>query len=236
MQDYVLWAHRGASAVAPENTLAAFFIAASCGASGLEMDVHSSKDGVPVIIHDETLERTTNGSGKVCKMSLRELKKLDAGAWFSPAFIGEQIPALIDVLEAFHGRLRLNLELKDFDSGINVLSMIKDYPGTDCVISSFNYQLLHRLRSLESDLPLAVLFAKGNWRQAVTFAIELKAEAFHPEVAQISRPMISVCNEAGLPVFAWTVDEIKVVKSLLRAGVKGIFSNNPALFNKRFLT
>lgn len=236
MQDYVLWAHRGASAVAPENTMAAFFIAADCGASGLEMDVHTSKDGVPVIIHDETLERTTNGSGKVCNMPLRELKKLDAGAWFSPAFSGEQIPALVDVLEIFHGRLRLNLELKDFDSGVKVLSVIKEYPGTDCVISSFNYQLLDLLRSLESDLPLAVLFAEGNWRQAVTFAIELKAEAFHPEVAQVGRPMISACNEAGLPVIAWTVDEPKVVKSLLRAGVKGIFTNNPAVFNRRFLS
>ena len=230
MQDYVLWAHRGASAVAPENTLAAFFIAAECGASGLEMDVHSSKDGVPVIIHDETLERTTNGSGKVCNMSLRELKALDAGAWFSPAFRGEKIPALIEVLEIFRGRLRLNLEIKDFDSGLKVISIIKDYPDTDCVISSFNYQLLDHLRSLESDLPLAVLFAGGNWRQAVSFAIKLKAEAFHPEVTKVSRPMVSVCHEAGIPVIAWTVDELKVVKSLLRAGINGIFSNNPELF------
>jgi glycerophosphoryl diester phosphodiesterase len=89
-----LWAHRGASKNAPENTMAAFAAAVELGVDGLELDIHLSRDGIPVVIHDESLERTTNGRGFVSDASLVQLQQLDAGAWFSPEFTGEPLPTL----------------------------------------------------------------------------------------------------------------------------------------------
>src|SRR5882672_9051969 len=105
-------AHRGASARAPENTLAAFAEAVRLGANAIELDVHLTADGVPVVIHDGTVDRTTNGRGDVGRMTLKDLRRLDAGAWFSSRFRGERIPTLEEALEWARGRCGLNLEIK----------------------------------------------------------------------------------------------------------------------------
>ncbi len=115
-----LWAHRGASSVAPENTMSAFAAAVACGADGLELDIHLSRDGIPVVIHDETLDRTTDGQGQVGDKTWPQLQMLDAGSWFSTDFAGESIPALENVLESFGGQVRLNLEIKEFGAGLAV--------------------------------------------------------------------------------------------------------------------
>lgn len=222
-----LWAHRGASRVAPENTLSAFAAALESGADGLELDIHLSRDGVPVVIHDETLERTTDGRGAVVAVTLPQLQKLDAGSWFSAAFAGEAIPTLAEVLKIFGGQLRLNLELKEFHAGVAVLALLRDYPAAEVVLSSFDYALLKRLRAMDDDVPLAVLLDSGNWRQAVQVAKELSACAFHPAVNQSHRPMVDVCIRAGIPVSVWTVDDVGVARSLIRAGVTGLFTNDP---------
>jgi glycerophosphoryl diester phosphodiesterase len=213
--------------VAPENTLSAFAAALESGADGLELDIHLSRDGVPVVIHDETLERTTDGRGAVVAVTLPQLQKLDAGSWFSAAFAGEAIPTLAEVLKIFGGQLRLNLELKEFHAGVAVLALLRDYPAAEVVLSSFDYALLTRLRAMDDDVPLAVLLDSGNWRQAVQVAKELSACAFHPAVNQLHRPMVDVCIRAGIPVSVWTVDDVGVARSLIRAGVTGLFTNDP---------
>jgi glycerophosphoryl diester phosphodiesterase len=223
-----LWAHRGASHCAPENTMTAFAAAVESSADGIELDIHLSRDGVPVVIHDETLERTTNGRGLVAEMTWQQLRQLDAGSWFATEFAGESIPGLEEVLETFGGQLRLNLELKEFRAGMAVLDLLTHYPSADIVVSSFNYDLLYRLRAVDASLPLAVLFDSGRWRNAVQVAEELSACAFHPAVNLVNRPMINACKQAGLPVSVWTVDDAGVAKSLVRAGVSGLFSNDPA--------
>src|SRR6056297_841327 len=103
MARFFIWAHRGASAVAPENTLAAFTAALQAGADGIELDVHLTRDGVPVVMHDETVDRTTNGSGRIRDLSHAEIDDLDAGSWFGPRWRGEKIPTLEKVLVAFAG-------------------------------------------------------------------------------------------------------------------------------------
>jgi len=221
-----LWAHRGASSLAPENTMAAFSIAVECGADGLELDIHLSRDGVPVVIHDETLDRTTEGHGQVRNKTLRQLQLLDAGSWFAAEFAGEPIPVLEDVLKTFSGRVRLNLEIKEFRAGLAVLELLKHYPDADCVLSSFDYGLLEQLRAADERLPIAVLYASGNWRHAVRLASGLQAVAFHPETAQVGRPMISACRQAQLPVYVWTVDHPVHARSLFRTGVAGVFTND----------
>ena len=222
-----LWAHRGASGLAPENTMAAFAAAVECGVDGLELDIHLSRDGVPVVIHDETLDRTTDGHGRVRGKSWSQLRRLDAGSWFSGAFAGESIPALEEVLKTFGGRVRLNLEIKAFAAGVAVLELLQRYPHAESVVSSFDCRLLERLRATDASLPIAVLFAAGNWRHAVRRSVGLRSVAFHPEAGQVGRPMIAVCRQAQLPVHAWTVDDPLTAKSLLRAGVNGLFSNHP---------
>lgn len=229
-----LWAHRGASCCAPENTLAAFTAAVESGADGLELDIHLSRDGVPVVIHDEALDRTTDGRGPVAEMTWQQLRQLDAGSWFASGFAAEPLPALEDVLNAFAGQLRLNLELKEFGAGLAVLELLSQYPSADIVVSSFNYDLLYRLRSIDDNLPLAVLLDASHWHSAVQIAKDLSACSFHPAVNLVSRPMIAACVQAALPVYVWTVDQPSVARNLLRAGVSGFFTNDPATLKAVF--
>jgi len=212
--------------------MAAFSAAVACGADGLELDIHLSRDGIPVVIHDETLDRTTDGQGLVEVKTWPQLQMLDAGSWFSRSFTGELIPALEDVLESFGGQIRLNLEIKDLGAGEAVCELLKRHPDADCVISSFDYLLLARLRSADDRLPIAVLFESGNWRHAVRFASGLRAVAFHPEGGQVNRPMISACQRAKLPVYVWTVDDPEGARSLFRAGVAGVFTNQPRVLRR----
>ena len=159
---------------------------------------------------------------------------VNAGSWFAKEFAGESIPCLKEVLNTFGGQLRLNLELKDFRAGMAVLELLAQYPSAEIVVSSFNYDLLRRLRFADGHLPLAVLFESGNWRHAVKTARDLSACAFHPAVNLVTRPMLAACTLAGLPVFVWTVDHACAARSLVRAGVSGLFTNDPATLSTVF--
>lgn len=222
-----IWAHRGASNEAPENTLAAFALAAAYGADGLELDIHLSHDDVPVVLHDETLERTTDGQGPVASWRLSDLQELDAGSWFRADYAGENLPTLLEVLAMFSGHLRLNLEVKEARAGLAVLDLLRDFPAADVLVSSFDWRLLARLRQLDAELPLGLLLDDGDWHRALRTAVELRAATLHPPVARVSRPLIAACHAASLPVHAWTVDDPAAARSLARAGIDGLFTNDP---------
>ncbi len=204
------------------------------GADGIELDIHLSSDDIPVVIHDETLQRSTDGCGAVAGMTLQQLQQLDAGSWFSDAFAGESIPTLAEVLNVFASQLRLNLELKEFRAGMAVLELLRQHPAADIVVSSFDLDLLQRLRALDDKLPLAVLFDSGRWRQAVRIAKDLSACAFHPAARLVNRPMVHACTELGIAVSVWTVDDVSVARSLLREGVSGLFTNDPLTLRGAF--
>ena len=228
MSGIFIYAHRGASAQAPENTLAAFRRALDAGADGIELDVHLAADGVPVVIHDETLERTTDGVGPVAGCTVEELQSLDAGTWFDPLFAGEQVPTLAETMNLLAGRLRVNIEIKEARAGLAVLDLLKHFPQADVVVSSFNYGVLARLRREAPQLPLAVLQERGNWRWGLARAEALRARAYHPHIDLVSRPLLAACRRLQLPVLPWTVDDPSAVRSLARQGVDGLFSNDPA--------
>lgn len=225
-----IWAHRGASHDAPENTMAAFLLAEQVGADGLELDVHLSGDDVPVVIHDETLDRTTDAAGPVAAWTWEQLRDVDAGGWFSPRFAGEAVPGLSEVLKVFGDRLRINIEIKAARAGEAVLATLADFPLADVVVSSFDRELLRIMRHLDAGLPLAVLQDCGRWHAGIKLAVDIGATAFHPEMSLVSRPLIEACRRHGLPVHAWTVDDVRVGRSLWRAGIDGIFTNDPARF------
>ncbi len=228
MGDFFLWAHRGASRQAPENTLAAFMLAEEQGADGIELDVHLSRDGVPVVIHDETLERTTDGHGPVSKRSAVELRRLDAGGWFAPAYRGEPIPTLEAVLDWAGDRLRLNIEIKSAAAGRAVLELLRPRPDCRVLVSSFDHRLLARLREMAADLPLGFLSESRLWRGGLRRAITAGAESFNPREDRISPAMLSACQSAGLAVYPWTVDDPKRLLFLARRGVSGLFTNDPS--------
>ena len=223
-----LYAHRGASAQAPENTLAAFRCAIEARADGVELDVHLSADGVPVVIHDATLERTTDGSGPVDLLAAAELATLDAGSWFAPAFAAEPLPTLAAVLDLLVGRLRINVELKDAAAGLAVLDLLPCFPGAEVVLSCFDRAALHALRRADPRVPLAVLSEESGWHRLIPEALTLGATALHLRADVVTRPLVAAARATGLPVYAWTVDAPGAVRTLLRAGVTGLFTNDPA--------
>ncbi len=226
--DFFVWAHRGASAEAPENTLAAFVAAEAAGADGIELDVHLSRDGVPIVIHDATVDRTTSGRGAVDRLSLSELRRLDAGSWFAPRFAGEPVPTLEEVLHWAEGRLRLNLEIKDGAAGQAILALLPRYPRAQILVSSFDHKILAALRRVDPELPLGFLIESVFWRRALRRAVAAGAECLNPRFDLVSRPMLAACRLHGLAVYPWTVDTPQQIAGLMRQGVEGVFTNEPS--------
>lgn len=227
MADFFIWAHRGASARAPENTMAAFRAAEEDGAHGVELDLHLSRDGVPVVIHDEEVRRTTDGHGMVASLTLQQLHRLDAGRWFAPAFAGERIPTLEQVLDWAGDRLRLNLEIKSAEAGKAVQLALADYPHCRVLISSFNHDVLSKLHVSSPGLPLAFLLESPFWRRALARAAACRAESFHPRHDLLSYALVKSCHDQGLKVVPWTVDQPGDFRKMRRLGVDGLFSNDP---------
>lgn len=226
-RQFFIWAHRGASSEAPENTLASFVAAEEAGADGIELDIHLTRDGVPVVLHDATVDRTTNGSGAVSRLSLSALRRLDAGSWFAPGFVGEPVPTLEEVLDWAGGRLRLNLEIKDFGAGTAILTMLAHFPQSRVLISSFDHRLLAALRRADADLPLGFLVDTVFWGRALRYAVAAKAESLNPRQDLVSRPLLSASRRLGLKVYPWTQDSLERVAELSSLGVDGVFTNDP---------
>ena len=227
MSDFFLWAHRGASIAAPENTMAAFRAAEFAGADGIEFDVRLSLDGVPVVIHDDTVDRTTDGRGRVNRMSARELQALDAGRWFGSGFAGERLPTVEEVLLWAGEGLRLNLEIKDPDAETPILELLRAYPRSRALISSFDHDTLFRLRRADPLLPLAFLVDSPFWSLPLKKAAACGAESLNPRQDRVSRAMIAASRRLGLAVTPYTVDDPGRLDDLLRMGVDGVFSNLP---------
>ena len=202
-------AHRGASGTCPENTLVAFARAAALGAHMVELDVQLTRDGAVVVMHDWTLERTTDGSGAVCDRTLAEIRGLDAGAWFGSAFRGTRVPTLAEVLAAVG--LPVNVELKPVgDDGLEAcaLAVVESASALARVVfSSFDAGALERLRACAAGATLAVLWDAGPVADAVGRARRVGARALHLRKDRTTPDALAAAAAAGLPVRAWTVNE-----------------------------
>lgn len=234
------FAHRGASYEAPENTLAAFLLAGELGADGIEFDVQLSKDGEVVVIHDFTLDKTTDGQGLVRDKTLGELKELDAGSWFDPAFAGLRIPTLPEVLEAVGRRLLLNIELKTDgwrDKGLAaaVVRAIEENQLLDRVIvSSFNPLALRLVKQLNPWIPTGLLHAPDSspllrrpWIRHL-----IRVEALHPHYSLADTRYVRQAKRQGYRVHVWTVDDPADMWQLMRRGVDAIITNRPDLLRQ----
>lgn len=228
-----VWAHRGASAYAPENTLAAFRMALEQGAHGIELDVQLSRDGELVVIHDERVDRTTNGTGWVADHTLAELKRLDAGRR-KRGFARERIPLLAEVFDLVaDSDCTINVELKNSEvayPGLEdaVLALISEWGVADRVwLSSFNHESLRDLRAGGVGMPLGLL-TQDVMVEPWKYASALGMQAFHPAgYAVRDRSVVDESHAAGLAVHVWTVDDPSDLRRLSDWGVDAVFTNKP---------
>jgi len=227
-------AHRGFSGAAPENTIAAVRAAIEIQADMAEIDVTLTADGHIVVIHDETLDRTTNGSGKVSDFSRAELQLLDAGAWFAPTFAGERIPSLDAVLDEIEDRILLNVEIKSeaVDRGVvpKVASSIRKRGMIDqVVVSSFSPTALQQMHSVAPEIRTAVLynttFHKGQ--DSVEIVTDLGASVFNIKRQRLTGKMMRRCREHDIPVGIYTVNKPARMRRLVKKGVNAIFTDHP---------
>ncbi len=236
--DFIIIAHRGASAYGPENTMAAFEGAVELKADMIELDVSLSKDGVPVVIHDAELKRTTDGEGLASDYTLKELKKLDAGAWFGSSFGGQRIPALEQVLEFSAGKIALNIEIKTeavsdkMEGGMEekCLRLVRNYGMLEHVLfSSFNYRAVSRIKEMDPAVPAALVYER--WQSGLKLPSRLIAEyhadAFNCSYRQLTDKRLFDLTSNDIPVFVYTVDQPARMEELIKKGVNGIFTNKP---------
>ena len=214
-------AHRGASAYEPENTLRAFEEAIRLGADMIELDVRFSKDREPVVIHDDRLERTTDGFGFVGDKTLAELKTLDAGR-------GEKIPTLREVLDITKGRARLVIELKEEGTEEFALDLIRESGSADeVIVVSFSLAILRKVKELSRDIRTGVIyFMSAN---PIRRAKESSADTIAPYHYFVTKALVKEAHENNLIVIPWTVDSKSRAQKLIKMGVDGIVSNRPDL-------
>lgn len=226
-------AHRGASARAPENTAAAFGAAIEDGADMVEFDVRWSADAEPVILHDATLERTTDGHGPLAALTLGDLRRLDAGAWFGKRFRAERVLTLREALAILGPRIRVNIELcadvappAGFES--RLVRLVEDARlPEDPLYSSFDFSLLTTLRAGCPAARIAPLFRTAG-QALLRRVLELRPAAAHPRRHLVTPSLLRRLHGEGIRVHAWTANTAREARRLLRLGVDGIFTDDPA--------
>src|SRR5258706_12889234 len=231
-------AHRGDSAHRPENTLAAFASALEIGAAIAEFDVHLTRDGEVVVIHDATLDRTTDGHGAVRNLTLAEIRRFSAGypARFGSAYRGERVPTLGEVLGLLRDRAQAMIEIKpdavtdDAEGGIEahvVEEVRKAGMEKEVALISFERRALLRCRTLAPEILRGHLFERGKAGEMLAGAREVGSELVMPEKRLLSDELRDRAREAGVKVATWVVDDIEELRRLMRFELYGVGSNRP---------
>ena len=217
--------HRGAKGYEPENTLVSFQKALDMQVDGIELDVHLSADGELIIIHDETIDRTTNGKGSVNALSLRELKNFQIDGI-------HKIPTLKEVFDLVNQDCFINIELKNYDTTEKVVSLIKKYVSKKgwkydrFLVSSFDWNALQQIRFLSDEIPIGVL-TETNLDLALAFAKFIQAKSIHPHFHLLTKENTAKIQEKGLQVFPWTINEVEDIQKIKTFNVNGIITDFP---------
>ncbi|QRG69596.1 glycerophosphodiester phosphodiesterase [Brevibacillus choshinensis] len=232
----LIYAHRGASGLFPENTMESFYAAVRRRANGIELDVQLTRDDKLVVIHDHTLDRTTTGSGLVRRHTMQELKQLraDRGSRFSKA----RIPTLREVFQAFSDTpLRFIIELKNFlsdqpDLEERVIELIRRYHLTErTIISSFNFDSLLHIKKLDPSQTTGLLYV-GPMPRPWEVALRYQADQLHVPVDQLTADVIDASHRHDLTVLGWTVNSTQEIEAALDNGVDGLITNYPGRARK----
>lgn len=235
----IVIAHRGDKRHAPENTLSAFRQAADKGADAIEFDVKLSADGEVIVLHDKSVDRTTNGTGKAANLSLAELKTLDAGVLFPTQFPGEKIPTLEEIFESVGKRLHMNVELTNY-STLNdnlvekVVELVRKFKMMDKVLfSSFSTRNLLIARRLLPEVPRGLLTLPGIlgfWGR--TFGWRGDYDGLNPYYSSINLRLIDKIHSRGKRVIVWTVNNEADIKRMISLSVDGVITDDPQLVLK----
>jgi len=231
----LLIGHRGYPALCPENTLASFEGAMQAGCDMIELDVTLTKDRKVVVIHDDTLDRTTNGKGPVSGHALEEIKALDAGSWFDARFAAERVPELWEVMELTAGRCMLNIEIKDsaFEEDFpadaiehQVVKLVRKSGAMDrVIISSFDKRILQRIAAMDAPPAVAYISDHGADKRVLEMLLAMKAFSWHPRFTVLTRDQVDMLHAAGLKVFPWTIITRAEAEKVLALGVDGLICN-----------
>jgi glycerophosphoryl diester phosphodiesterase len=243
MNQPLVIAHRGASGLAPENTLAAFERALEIGVDRIEMDLRQTLDGEVVVLHDKTIVRTTNGWGSVRKLPLKKLRRYSAGSWFDPDFSAERVPTFREVLELVKGRTTLLLEVKDgspYHPEIErrIIDLVNEYSAHEwCIVQSFNDRILNNFRKLpELHTDIQKLFAAfipvAPFYGGSKFTYKrLRRYDFAQEVninrAYVNPRVVRKVHNMGKKVNVWTVNDRESLRKFVDWGVDGIITDYP---------
>jgi len=213
--------HRGAAGLEPENTLRSFGRALELGVDRIETDVRLTKDGHPVLVHDATVDRTTDGTGPVRDLTLKEIRELDAGR-------GERVPTLRELLALAGGKVGLNLELKDGDAAEIVLRLLRESGVQDVLLTSGDAEVLMKVRRLAPQVPTEHIFGKPP-DDAVHRALTVGAEYVSCHIAHLCEDFVSEAHRHGLKVVAWPPDTPEEMKRAAGLGVDLICTDRPDL-------
>ncbi len=211
--------HRGASGYEPENTLIAFQKAIDLNVDGIELDVHLSSDGELIVIHDETIDRTTNGKGAVNQLTSLELKKYG-------------IPTLIEVLDLVNQKCFVNIELKGIGTAKPVNNLINNYISdkkwkiNDFLVSGFDWNILEKVQLLNPKILIGIL-TEESIDGALAFAKKINAFSIHPDYILLSKENVALMQENGFEVFPWTVNSAEAIQQIKTYNVNGIISDFP---------
>lgn len=229
-------AHRGAAGEAPENTLAAFDLGLKQGCTGIELDVHLSKDGEIIVCHDTTLDRTTDRTGAIGDLTVKEIKQADAGRWFHERFEGERIPLLEEVFDLVPQEVQINVEIKAGNDEM-VPALVRLMKRMDRLsgvfVSSFDFDILDRLKELEPEARIGLLY---NIRMAnhdrMAELVESPVYSLHPHWSRLDKRKVAAIVERGLRVFPWTVNKEDAMRQMIECGVSGIITDYPGRLRK----
>jgi glycerophosphoryl diester phosphodiesterase len=236
-------AHRGAAGYAPENTIAAFDKGVEMKADYIEIDVQRSKDGELVIIHDTTVDRTTDGTGSVKDLTFGQIRSLDAGSWKGEEFKGEKIPTFDEILERYHGKVGILIELKapELYPGIEaqVAQKLKernlDKPQNEkIIIQSFNFESMKITNSLLPKVPIGVLTSnRAHTTEQALKEFATYADYFNPSYGIVSKELVDQVHSLGMKIQSWTVRSQEAADFLLEMNVDGIITDYPDYVDPR---
>jgi len=230
--DILVMAHRGASGSAPENTLAAFHLAAESGADFAELDVQLSLDGEVVVIHDLTLDRTTNLAGEVRDYTLSELQAADAGSWYAPQFADQHIPTLRQVMEMAGDRMGLNIEIKKTadmqDTVAGIIDLIHKLNFKPVIITSFAQPAIELARRINPDIATGLIFDKKHPKQQLAGEWQYLCAKY----TLVDESFVQQAHAAGKKLLVWTVNTQDDILTMMKLGVDGIITNYPAKTKK----
>ena len=236
-------AHRGATGYAPENTIAAFDLAVDMKADYIEIDVQRSKDGELVVIHDTTVDRTTDGTGKVGDLTFEQLRNFDAGSWKGEQFAGEPIPTFEEILDRYHGKIGILIELKAPELYPGIEEQVSDAlrernldkpQNEKIIIQSFNFESMKKMNRLLPQVPIGVLTSnRADTTLEALQEFSTYADWFNPSYGVVTEELVNQVHSLGMQIGSWTVRSQEAADLLFEMGVDAIISDYPDYVDPR---